>query len=182
MRFVPTSLPEVIVIEPKVFGDERGFFMEAWHARRFAEGGIGADFVQDNHSRSLRWTLRGIHYQIREPQGKLARVTRGEVFDVAVDLRRDSPTFGHWVGERLSEENKKMLWIPEGFGHAFLVLSEQADFIYKCTRFYMPEAERAIRWDDADIAIDWPLPAGVSPMLSDRDRAAPGLKEAEVYP
>lgn len=182
MRFVPTSLPEVIVIEPKVFGDERGFFMEAWHARRFAEGGIGADFVQDNHSRSLRWTLRGIHYQIREPQGKLVRVTRGEVFDVAVDLRRGSPTFGHWAGERLSEENKKMLWIPEGFGHAFLALSEQADFIYKCTRFYMPEAERAIRWDDADIAIDWPLPAGVSPTLSDRDRAAPGLKEAEVYP
>lgn len=182
MRFLPTRIPEVVIIEPKVFDDGRGFFMETWHARKFADAGIKVDFVQDNHSASQQWVLRGLHYQIRHAQGKLVRVLRGEVFDVAVDLRRSSPTFGQWVGETLSETNRRMLWVPPGFAHGFLVTSERAEVLYKCTDFYAPEAERGLRWDDPGVGIDWPLPVGVQPILSDKDRIAPGLAEAEHYP
>jgi dTDP-4-dehydrorhamnose 3,5-epimerase len=175
-----TAIPDVLVIEPKVFGDSRGFFLESWNAQAFAEAGIPAAFVQDNHSRSPRGVLRGLHYQIVQPQGKLVRVTAGEVFDVAVDLRRASPTFGRWVGEHLSGENRRMLWIPPGFGHGFLVLSESADFLYKTTDYYAPEHERVIAWNDPDLAIAWPL-AG-APTLSARDDAGPRFRDAEVFP
>jgi len=181
MRFRATAIPDVIVVEPNVFGDERGFFMEAWNARVFAQAGIDAAFVQDNHSRSRRGVLRGLHYQIREPQGKLVRVAAGEVYDVAVDLRRSSPTFGRAVGEVLSAENKRMLWIPAGFAHGFLVLSDVADFLYKATAYYAPEHERALKWDDPQLAIDWPL-AGAAPTVSAKDAAAPLLAQAETYP
>jgi dTDP-4-dehydrorhamnose 3,5-epimerase len=181
MRFRATAIPDVIVVEPNVFGDERGFFMESWNARVFAQAGIDAAFVQDNHSRSRRGVLRGLHYQIREPQGKLVRVAAGEVYDVAVDLRRSSPTFGRAVGEVLSAENKRMLWIPAGFAHGFLVLSEVADFLYKATAYYAPEHERALKWDDPQLAIDWPL-AGAAPTVSAKDAAAPLLAQAETYP
>jgi dTDP-4-dehydrorhamnose 3,5-epimerase len=176
----PTAITDVCVIEPKVFGDARGFFLESWNARTFAEAGLPAAFVQDNHSRSPRGVLRGLHYQIVQPQGKLVRVVAGDVFDVAVDLRRDSPTFGRWVGERLSGDNKRMLWIPPGFGHGFLVLSESADFLYKTTDYYAPEHERVIAWNDPDLAIAWPL-AG-APTLSARDTAGARLRDAEVFP
>jgi len=181
MKFTPTSLPGVILIEPRVYGDERGFFMETWHRRRFAEHGIDQDFVQDNQSRSRRGILRGLHYQIRQPQGKLVRVTAGAVFDVAVDLRRSSPCFGQWTGVELSAGNHRMLWVPPGFAHGFLVLSESADFVYKCTDYYAPEHERCLRWDDPRIGIEWPLPGGAPPLLSEKDRAAPGLEDADVY-
>jgi dTDP-4-dehydrorhamnose 3,5-epimerase len=181
MRFRATAIPDVIIVEPNVFGDERGFFMESWNARVFAQAGIDAAFVQDNHSRSRRGVLRGLHYQIREPQGKLVRVAAGEVYDVAVDLRRSSPTFGRAVGEVLSAENKRMLWIPAGFAHGFLVLSEVADFLYKATAYYAPEHERALKWDDPQLAIDWPL-AGAAPTVSAKDAAAPLLAQAETYP
>src|SRR3546814_4413272 len=164
-------MPVVVLIEPAVFPDARGFFLESWNARRFAEAGIDAAFVQDNHSRSVRGTLRGLHYQIERTQGKLVRVTQGEVFDVAVDIRRSSPTFGRWVGARLSAANKAMLWVPPGFAHGFCVLSEAAGFLYKCTDFYAAQHERSIRWDDPDIGIDWPLQAGVAPSVSPRDAA-----------
>lgn len=179
MEITPTRIPDVILIRPDVFSDERGFFMETWHRRRFAEAGIDAEFVQDNQSRSVRGTLRGLHYQIRRSQGKLVRATLGEVFDVAVDLRRSSPTFGHWIGERLSARNKHMLWIPPGFGHGFLVLSEAAECQYKCTDYYALEHERCIRWDDPTLAIRWPLEG--PPLLSERDRHAPRLAEAECF-
>lgn len=179
MKVTPTAIPDVLLIEPAVFTDERGFLMETWHRRRFAEFGIDCDFVQDNHSRSVRGTLRGIHYQIRKPQGKLVRVTVGEVFDVAVDLRRSSPTFGQWVGEHLSAENKRMLWVPPGFGHGFYVTSDVAECQYKCTEHYAPEHQRCVRWDDAGLAIRWPLSSG--PRLSDRDRRAPPLAEAACF-
>lgn len=182
MRFLPTELPEVILVEPQVHGDARGFFMETWQARRYAEAGIDATFVQDNHSRSAQGILRGLHYQLRQAQGKLVRVTAGEVFDVAVDLRRSSPRFGRWVGVRLSDTNRRMLWVPPGFGHGFYVLSESADFVYKCTDYYAPEEERCLRWDDPVLAIDWPLVGGRAPRLSARDASAPTLTEAEVYP
>jgi dTDP-4-dehydrorhamnose 3,5-epimerase len=175
----PTAIPDVLVIEPKVFGDARGFFLESWNAQAFAAAGIPAAFVQDNHSRSPRGVLRGLHYQIRQPQGKLVRVVAGEVFDVAVDLRRASPTFGRWVGERLSAENKRLLWIPPGFGHGFLVLSETADFLYKTTDYYAPEHERVIAWNDPDLAIKWPI-AG-TPTLSGRDAAGARFRDAEVF-
>jgi dTDP-4-dehydrorhamnose 3,5-epimerase len=175
-----TAIPEVLLIEPKVFGDSRGFFLESWNAQAFAKAGIPAAFVQDNHSRSPRGVLRGLHYQIRQPQGKLVRVTAGEVFDVAVDLRRDSPTFGRWLGERLSGDNKRMLWVPPGFGHGFLVLSESADFLYKTTDYYAPEHERVIAWNDPDLAIAWPLDG--APTLSGRDAAGPRFRDAEVFP
>lgn len=181
MKFVETSLPCVIRIEPRIFSDERGFFMETWQARRFHDVGIDADFVQDNFSHSSKGTLRGLHYQIQQPQGKLVRVVSGEVFDVAVDLRKSSPAFGQWVGEVLSAENKNQLWVPPGFGHGFLVLSDTAEFEYKCTDYYAPEFERAIRWDDPDIGIDWPLPDGEQPVLSVKDAAAPFLQDAETY-
>ena len=180
MNVVPTAIPEVRVIEPKVFGDPRGFFLESWNARAFATAGIRAEFVQDNHSRSARNVLRGLHYQIRQPQGKLVRVVAGEIFDVAVDLRRASPTFGRWVGMRLSAETKRMAWVPAGFGHGFLVVSEFAEVLYKTTDYYAPEHERVIAWNDPDLAIDWPL-AG-TPVLSARDAAGARLRDAEVFP
>jgi len=181
MKFTPTSIPDVILIEPKVFGDARGFFMESWERRKFAEAGIDFDFVQDNHSRSKRNALRGLHYQVQQPQGKLVRVTYGEVFDVAVDLRRSSPTFGKWVGEYLSAENKRMLWVPPGFAHGFYVTAEIADFQYKCTDYYAPEAERSVRWDDPGIGIQWPIAENGRPILSEKDRAAPFLEEASTF-
>ena len=181
MRFLPTALPGVILIEPRLFGDERGFFMESWNERAFAEAGIDARFVQDNHSRSSRGVLRGIHYQRTRPQGKLVRVTAGCVHDVVVDLRRASPTFGQSLGLELSAENRRMLWVPPGFGHGFVTLADGTDFLYKCTDFYAPEDERCIAWNDADLAIDWPLD-GLEPKLSARDRAGAAFADAEVYP
>lgn len=181
MNFTPLAIPEVLLIEPDVHGDERGFFMETWQRRKFAEAGIDHDFVQDNHSRSVQGTLRGLHYQIRQPQGKLVRVTAGEVFDVAVDLRRSSEWFGCWVGEHLSAANRRMLWVPPGFAHGFLVLSEAAEFQYKCTDYYAPEHERSIRWDDTDIEIEWPLLEGRVPLVSDKDRNGSPLAFAEVF-
>jgi len=180
MKCVPTALHEVLLLEPRVFGDQRGFFLESYNRNTLAEFGITADFVQDNHSRSAQNVLRGLHYQIRQPQGKLVRVVSGEVFDVAVDLRRSAPTFGQWVGVRLSAANKRMLWVPPGFGHGFLVLSEAAEFLYKTTDYYAPEHERTIRWDDPDLGIAWPLAA--PPLLSAKDQAGLSLNEAEVYP
>jgi len=179
MKVIETSIPDVKLIEPKVFGDERGFFMETWNEKAFREIGINSTFVQDNHSRSVKNTLRGLHYQIRQPQGKLVRVTRGEVFDVAVDLRSSSPTLGHWVGEYLSEENNRMLWVPPGFAHGFLVTSDTADFQYKCTDFYAPEYERSIHWADEELAVDWPLGKNVDPIVSQKDKQAASFARAE---
>jgi len=181
MKVTQTAIPEVLLVEPTVFGDDRGFFYESYNERKWKElTGLQSSFVQDNHSRSVKGVLRGIHYQIRQPQGKLVRVVVGEVFDVAVDLRRSSPTFGQWVGERLSAENKRSLWVPEGFGHGFLVLSEVAEFLYRTTDFYAPEHERSIVWNDPDLAIDWPLSG--QPILSVKDMQAPSFREAELYP
>lgn len=181
MKFIATAITDVIMIEPRVFGDERGFFMETWNARTFAEAGLNAAFVQDNHSKSSQGILRGLHYQIKQPQGKLLRVTSGEVFDVAVDLRRSSPTFGQWVGVTLSAENQRMLWVPPGFAHGFYVTSESAEFLYKCTDFYAPEYERSLRWDDPELAIDWPLVDGQTPVLSKKDQAGVALGDAECF-
>lgn len=178
MEVIETRIPDVKLIKPRVFGDERGFFMETWNVRVFAEAGIRALFVQDNHSRSVRHTLRGLHYQLHQPQGKLVRVTRGEVFDVAVDLRRNSPSFGQWVGHLLSEGNRLQMWVPPGFAHGFYVTSEAADFQYKCTDFYAPEHERCIRWDDGDLKIDWPLIAGENPIVSGKDSQGIGFSDA----
>ncbi len=180
MNVVDTALPGVKLIEPRVFGDDRGFFLETWNARAFADAGLDLHFVQDNHSRSARGVLRGLHFQIVNPQGKLVRVTAGAVFDVAVDVRRSSPHFGRWVGYELSEANKRMLWVPPGFAHGFVVLSDSADFLYKCTALYDPPAERAVRWDDPALAIDWRLD-GATPTLSGKDAAAPLLADAEVF-
>jgi dTDP-4-dehydrorhamnose 3,5-epimerase len=180
MNVIRTAIPDVVVIEPKVFGDARGFFLESWNARAFAIAGIRADFVQDNHSRSTRNVLRGLHYQVRQPQGKLVRVALGEVYDVAVDLRRSSPTFGRWIGERLSAENKRMAWIPSGFAHGYLVLSDFAEVLYKATGYYAPEHERSIVWNDSDLAIDWPLTG--TPVLSAKDAAGVRFRDAEAYP
>ena len=182
MQFEPTAIPEVVLIRPKVFGDARGFFMESWEQRKFAAAGLDLNFVQDNHSHSARHILRGLHYQILKPQGKLVRVTSGRVFDVAVDIRRSSSSFGRWVGVELSAENHHMLWVPPGFAHGYMVLSDSADFLYKVTDFWAPEHERAIRWDDPTIGVRWPLPPGVQPVLSGKDAAAPALSAAEVYP
>ena len=179
MKVTPTSIPDVLLIEPTVFGDERGFFMETWQRRRFAGIGIDHDFVQDNYSRSAHGTLRGLHYQIQQPQGKLVWVTSGEVFDVAVDIRRHSATFGQWVGELLTAENKHMLWIPPGFAHGFCVISAYADFQYKCTDYYAPSHERAIRWDDPALGIDWPLTG--EPIVSDKDQRADAFHNAEHF-
>lgn len=180
MNVVDTPLPGVKLIEPRVFGDDRGFFLETWNAKAFADAGLDVDFVQDNHSHSARGVLRGLHYQIVNPQGKLVRVASGAVFDVAVDMRRSSPHFGRWVGYELTSANKRMLWVPPGFAHGFLVLSETADFLYKCTALYDPPAERAVRWDDPALGIDWPL-AGLMPTLSAKDAAAPALADAAVF-
>lgn len=180
MNVVPTSLPDVLVLEPRIFGDDRGFFFESYNERAFREAtGLSVNFVQDNHSRSEKHVLRGLHYQIRQPQGKLVRVVAGEVFDVAVDLRRSSQYFGKWSGFRLSAENKRMAWIPPGFGHGFLVLSESADFLYKTTDYWAPQLERTLIWNDRDLAIDWPL-AG-EPILAAKDKAGKRLRDAEVY-
>ena len=181
MNVVESDLAGVFRIKPAVHTDDRGYFMETWQARKFREAGINAEFVQDNFSQSSKGTLRGLHYQIKQPQGKLVRVVSGEVFDVAVDLRRSSANFGQWIGEILSAENKHQLWVPAGFAHGFLVLSDTAEFEYKCTDYYAPEFERSIRWDDPDIGIEWPLPAGEQPVLSAKDTAAPFLKGAETY-
>lgn len=180
MKAIETALPEVVILEPKVFGDERGFFMESFNQRAFEEAtGCKRDFVQDNHSRSRQGVLRGLHYQLEQPQGKLVRVTHGRVFDVAVDLRRSSAHFGRWVGVELSAENHRQLWVPEGFGHGFVVLSESADFLYKTTAYYHPASERSIRYDDPELAIAWPDVPGLT--LSDKDLAGAAFHEAEVF-
>ncbi|MGB6451976.1 MAG: dTDP-4-dehydrorhamnose 3,5-epimerase [Steroidobacteraceae bacterium] len=181
-ELVRTAIADVVLIRPRVFRDDRGEFFESWQARKYAAAGIDADFVQDNENRSLRHVLRGLHYQVRQPQGKLVRAVAGCVFDVAVDLRRSSATFGHCVGVTLTEESHEALWIPAGFAHGFLVLSDSARFQYKCTNFYAPEHERAIRWDDPVLGIEWPLPKGVSPVLSPKDATAGGFREAECFP
>ena len=181
MKFSETGLPGVIRIELAVHRDDRGYFMETWQAQRFRDAGVDDEFVQDNFSQSSKGTLRGLHYQIEQAQGKLVRVAQGAVFDVAVDLRKSSPHYGQWVGEVLSAENKHQLWVPPGFGHGFLVLSETAEFEYKCTDYYAPQFERAIRWDDPDIGIEWPLLDGEQPMLSSKDSDAPFFKDAETY-
>ena len=182
MQFEPTEIPEVVLIRPKVFGDPRGYFFESWEERKFAAAGLDVKFVQDNHSRSARNILRGLHYQIQQTQGKLVRVVTGAVFDVAVDIRRSSPTFGRWVGVTLTEENHHMLWVPPGFAHGFLVLSESADFLYRCTDFWAPPHERGIQWNDPDLKVQWPLPEGVAPVLSAKDAVAPRFRDAEHLP
>jgi dTDP-4-dehydrorhamnose 3,5-epimerase len=182
MQAIPTPLDGVMMLEPKIFGDARGFFFESYNARGFeAATGIQPNFVQDNHSRSVRGVLRGLHYQIRQPQGKLVHVAAGEVFDVAVDIRKSSPTFGKWYGHLLSAENKLQLWIPAGFAHGFLVRSESADFLYKTTDYWAPESERCIAWNDPDLAIDWPL-AGMTPLVSAKDAHGVAFQHAEVFP
>ena len=181
MKVTPTAIPDVLIIEPKVFGDERGFFFESFNQKAFNEAtGLDVNFVQDNHSRSAKGVLRGLHYQVQQPQGKLVRVVRGVVFDVAVDIRKDSPTFGKWAGTELSEDNHRQLWIPPGFAHGFLVLSDSADFLYKTTDYYAPQHERCIAWNDPSIAIEWPK--GVQPLLSAKDESGKRLAEADVFP
>jgi dTDP-4-dehydrorhamnose 3,5-epimerase len=180
MKATPTAIPDVLIIEPKVFGDARGFFFESFNQKAFnAATGQDTQFVQDNHSRSSRGVLRGLHYQVQQPQGKLVRVVRGAVYDVAVDIRLASPTFGQWVGVELTEENHRQLWVPAGLAHGFLVLSESADFLYKTTDYYAPEFERCIAWDDATLAIDWPL-KGLVPQLSAKDRTGASLASLKV--
>ena len=181
MKIRPTAIPEVLQIEPRVYADDRGFFLEIWNARTFAAAGLEIDFVQDNHSRSAGGCVRGLHYQLERPQGKLVRVITGRVFDVAVDLRRSSPTFGQWVGAWLESDQPTFLWIPPGFAHGFYVAAGGADFFYKCTDFYSARDERVIRWDDPDLAIDWPLADGEEPVVSDRDRGGVPFAAAETY-
>jgi len=184
MQARPTELPGVLLLEPKVFGDARGFFFESYNRRAFEQAtGLTPDFVQDNHSRSARGVLRGLHYQLKQAQGKLVRVTAGEVYDVAVDVRRSSPAFGRWFGANLSAENKRQMWIPAGFAHGYLVLSEHAEFVYKATDFYAPEHERCIAWNDPDLNIRWPLLSGLAkPVLSAKDQAGLRLRDAETFP
>ena len=172
MKTTPTKIPDVLLVEPRVVADNRGFFMETWHRARFAAAGIDFELVQDNHSRSVQGTLRGLHYQIRQPQGKLVRATAGEIFDVAVDLRKSSPTFGRWVGVTLSDTNHRQLWIPPGYAHGFVVISEIADFEYKCTDYYHPQSETGVIWNDPDLDIAWPIE---DPVLSDKDKRLPTL-------
>ena len=180
MKATPTAIPEVIILEPKVFGDDRGFFFESFNARSFEQAtGLKREFVQDNHSKSAKHVLRGLHYQIQNPQGKLVRVVQGEVFDVAVDLRKCSKTFGKWVGVHLSGENKKQLWVPEGFAHGFVVLSDTAEFLYKTTDYYAQEYERSLLWNDPALGIEWPF--DVEPKLAAKDAAAKRLNEAETF-
>ena len=181
MKLIKTEIPDVLILEPKVFGDDRGFFFESFNERTFAEKtGVSARFVQDNHSRSARNVLRGLHYQIRQPQGKLVRVTTGEIYDVAVDIRRGSPTFGKWTATPLSADNRKILWVPPGFAHGFLVTSDYAELQYKTTDYWAPEHERCIAWNDPELGINWPLNG--EPVLSAKDRAGSPLKQAEVFP
>jgi dTDP-4-dehydrorhamnose 3,5-epimerase len=184
MNVTRTAIPDVLVMEPKVFGDARGFFFESFNERAFRDAtGLDAHFVQDNHSRSARGVLRGLHYQLQQPQGKLVRVARGAVFDVAVDIRRSSPTFGKWVGTELSEENHRQLWVPPGFAHGFLVLSEFADFLYKTTDYYAPQHERCIAWNDARLGVGWPLAqSGIAqPVMSAKDQAGVALGAADLF-
>ena len=181
MRVEETALPDVLLVRAEVYGDERGYFFESWNAHDFAIAGLEADFVQDNFSQSSRHTLRGLHYQVEQAQGKLVRVVLGEVFDVAVDLRRSSASFGKWLGQKLSAGTGDALWIPPGFAHGFVALSDTAAFEYKCTDYYAPEHERVIRWDDPDLAINWSLPKGAEPLLSPRDAAAPSFRDADTY-
>ncbi|UCL86316.1 dTDP-4-dehydrorhamnose 3,5-epimerase [Pseudomonas nitroreducens] len=180
MKATPMAIPDVVLFEPRVFGDERGFFFESFNQKVFDEVvGRPVTFVQDNHSRSIKGVLRGLHYQVQQPQGKLVRVVQGEVFDVAVDIRRGSPTFGQWVGAHLSADNKHQLWVPEGFAHGFVVLSETAEFLYKTTDYYAPAHERCIAWNDLQIGIEWPIEG--EPQLSSKDRAGFSLADAEVF-
>lgn len=181
MEFEKLTIPDVMLVKPNVFGDARGYFFEIWECRKFRSAGIEAAFVQDNYSRSVQNTLRGLHYQIKHPQGKLVRVTHGEVFDVAVDLRRSSPTFGKHVAAVLSANNNQQLWIPPGFAHGFYVLSESAEFFYKCTDFYAPEHERVLQWDEPRLAIPWPV-KGRAPILSPKDEQGKSLADADCYP
>lgn len=180
MKVIETALPEVLIIEPKVFGDSRGFFFESFNAKNFREAtGLDVEFVQDNHSRSAKNVLRGLHYQIKQPQGKLVRVVAGAVFDVAVDIRKSSPNFGKWVGVELTEENHRQLWVPPGFAHGFLVLSESADFLYKTTDYYAPEFERCLLWSDKTVCVDWPI--SETPLLSIKDGAGKSLDTIEIF-
>lgn len=180
MNIIETALPGVLIIEPRVFGDSRGFFMETWNAAAFAGAGLDLDFVQDNHSRSQKGVLRGLHFQNPGPQGKLVRVTQGAVFDVAVDLRASSPTFGQWVGAELSADNRRMLWVPEGFAHGFLTLTDDTDFLYKCTAPYAPQSEHTLAWNDPDVGIDWPV-TGSEPIISDKDARGLALADVPVF-
>ena len=180
MQFIPAAISDVLIIEPNVFGDARGFFLESWNERAFLEAGIKARFVQDNHSRSARNVVRGLHYQIKQPQGKLVRVTVGEIFDVAVDIRKSSPTFGKWAGTKLSTQNKRIIWIPPGFAHGFLALSESAEVLYKTTDYYSPEHERTILWNDPELGIAWPLQG--EPLLSAKDQQGVPFAKAEAFP
>lgn len=182
MNVISTSISDVLIIEPKVFGDSRGFFFESFNQKNFSQAtGLDVNFVQDNHSRSIRGVLRGLHYQVRHPQGKLVRVVRGEVFDVAVDIRRSSPTFGRWVGVELTEGNNRQLWVPPGFAHGFYVLSSSADFLYKTTEYYFPDLDRSVLWNDLALAVSWPIQADVAPIISAKDKNAPKLIDAELF-
>ena len=181
MKFQSTPIKDAVLIEPQVFGDARGFFLESWQAEKFAADGITAKFVQDNHSRSSQWTLRGLHFQCEHPQGKLVRVTAGSVFDVIVDLRRSSPSFGNWWGVELSADNHRMLWVPPGLAHGILVTSDIADFLYKCTELYSPAHERTLAWNDPKLAIQWPLPPGTSPKLSAKDAQGSSFEKIEKF-
>ena len=181
MKFVATPINGVILIEPQVFGDARGFFMETWQARKFADAGIDAVFVQDNHSRSKQWTLRGLHLQVAHTQGKLVRVSSGSVFDVVVDLRRSSSSFGKWWGTELSADSQRLLWVPPGLAHGILVTSPSADFLYKCTDYYSPPDERTLAWDEPSLGIQWPLPAGVAPELSAKDAGGKSFADIEKF-
>ena len=181
MNIIETAIPGLLIIEPKVFGDERGFFMESWNAKSFAAAGLDLQFVQDNHSRSSRGVLRGMHYQQPNPQGKLVRVTAGAVYDVAVDMRRSSPAFGKWVGVELSAANKRMFWVPEGLAHGFLCLEDGTDFLYKCTSLYEPANEHSLLWNDPEVGIEWPLD-GITPQLSAKDAVGKPFSEAATFP
>ena len=181
MNFIKTTIPDVVLIEPKVFGDHRGFFLESWRQDSFREHVADVEFVQDNHSKSSQGILRGLHYQVQQTQGKLVRVTSGSVFDVAVDMRQSSPTFGQWVGYELSAENKRMLWVPAGFAHGFYVMSESAEFVYKCTDYYAPEHERSLRWNDKKLGISWPLVNGELPTLSAKDEEGDLFIDADYF-
>jgi dTDP-4-dehydrorhamnose 3,5-epimerase len=182
VKFIDTPLKDVKLIEPQVFGDARGFFLETWQIEKFAAAGIAATFVQDNHSHSAQWILRGLHFQVEHTQGKLVRVTQGSVFDVMVDLRRSSPSFGQWWGVELSAENHRMLWVPPGLAHGLLVTSPSADFLYKCTELYSPAHERTLMWNDAQLGVQWPLPAGIEPKLSAKDAKGTPFADIETFP
>jgi dTDP-4-dehydrorhamnose 3,5-epimerase len=182
VKFHKTPIADVVLIEPQVFGDDRGFFMESWQAEKFHAAGIDANFVQDNHSRSAQWTLRGMHMQVQHTQGKLVRVTSGAVFDVMVDLRRSSPSFGRWWGTELSDQNHKMIWVPPGLAHGILITSATADFLYKCTDIYSPSHERTLAWDDGAVGITWPIPAGIQPKMSAKDLKGQSFTEIEKFP